>query len=167
MRCWPVIAATALVLVTSSAAGATRMTSQATTCSVTGASMWTPAINVSHIRPTAISWAATLKCRGGGVLVGVMAGFLRSPKVACVAPPVTTPEGGVLTIQWNTGKSSTVSLKVTFVNSTGHQILSGTVKAGLFAGDAVKLDIQAKTAVGRCTNASPLVSNTFAGSITL
>ena len=96
-----------------------------------------------------------------------MAGFLRTPKGACVAPPKTTPESGVLAIQWSTGKTSRISLRVSSVNSTGHQILMGKVTSGLFKGDHVKLDIQAKPGVGRCTDAAPLVSNAWNATITL
>jgi hypothetical protein len=141
---------------------------QTTTCSVAGGDTWTPPINVSDIRPTAVGHVATLKCRGGGgVVLGVMAGFLRSPRLACVAG--ATPESGVLTIFWNTGKSSKVFLRVSSVNATGHQVLSGKVTTGLFKGDRVKLDIQAQAAgqVGQCTDAAPLVSAVYTGSISL
>jgi hypothetical protein len=167
MRSWFTAVAVTLAVCAWASAATARAASEGTKCSAAGASTWTPPINVSNIRPTAISFAATLTCRGGGVLVGAMAGFLRSPKVACVAPPATTPEGGVLTIQWNTGRSSKISVKVTSVNSTGRQISSGRVTAGLFKGEHVKIDLQAKTAVGKCSDAAPLVSNTWVASVTL
>ncbi len=151
-----------------SAASASRMKTSGTNCTAVGQATWTPPINVSNIRPTAISHVATLTCRGGGVLIGALAGFLRSHKVACVAAPKTTPEAGTLTIQWNTGASSKISVRVTFVNGTGHQILSGKVTSGLFKGDTVKYDLQARQPqVGHCTDAAPLVSTSYDASVTL
>lgn len=138
-----------------------------TMCSASGASTWTPPIGVSTIQPGSVSFAATLTCQGGGVKIGTLAGFTRSPKLACVAPPATTPEAGVLTVFWNTGANSKLSLKVVAVNSTGHQVYSGKVISGLFKGQPAKLDLQAKPGVGHCTDASPLVSNTWTAVVTL
>ncbi len=136
-------------------------------CSAEGASTWTPPIRVSTIQPGSVSLAATLTCHGSAVKIGALAGFTHSPKLACVAPPETIPEAGVLTVFWNTGASSKLSVKVAAVNSTGHQALSGRVIAGLFKGDPASIDLQAKPGVGHCTDASPLVSNTWTASVTL
>jgi hypothetical protein len=85
---------------------------------------------------------------------------LRRP--TCDDPRSGRPDG-----LWNTGKSSRLSVKVASVNSAGHQVLMGKVVSGLFVANAVKLDIRARPGIGQCTDASPLVSNTWSATITL
>ncbi|MFI1524031.1 hypothetical protein [Kitasatospora cineracea] len=92
-------------------------------------------------------WSSCLSASTPGLTSGTSTGTLATVARSCLS--LLTPGTDTLTITWNTGASSTLTLKRTSTIAGASLIttLTGTVASGLFAGDTV-----AGTVVGPATD---------------
>ena len=101
-------------------------------------------------------------CKGGGVTSGTEVASIASKAATCngLARQGTKTGPFSAKITWNNKKTSTVSL--TTVSSGLNVTVSGTVKAGLFAGQKVNTALQYSPSQTNC-NTTPLTSLAIKG----
>jgi hypothetical protein len=134
-----------------------------TTCKVaSGSATFTPALPkpgaTTKVKPTLKVTGKLSGCTGGGVTGGTIAATLKQAvagNCSSLLAGATANIAGTETITWNTGKTSTVALKLTGVTGKVTQtVATGPVSKGLFVGSKQGGTLVYTPLAGGCTTAA-------------
>lgn len=136
-----------------------------TTCHLAGSETFTPGVTMTP-KPQTVPVKGTLSsCAGGGVTKGTYSGTLKSSSLACGAGAShNAPLKGVVTVKWNNGTTSSVSV-VDQSDETNNKF-SGKVTSGTFKGDALIGSAKFTGYTGNCVS-SPITAAKYAGTVKL
>lgn len=155
------LAGASVVAGAASAGAAQRVTAVSqTTCKLTGSATFSPGLTtVGKAQTDTVKSGVLSSCVGGGVTGATFSGTLKSAKQTCSAGTAS----GKLALKWNTGVTSTATVKLSPGKVQLTAVVSGTITAGKFLGDVVSAGVTLTPGAGQNCILTPVTSGTLAG----